>query len=231
LLLCGAAYGQGKEEIVTSKVISPGEKVAIEPGQLNKPAVFKIIVGEVTLTIRVSPDGYVQIVDPGVRAVVIVKNNLDNRASLDMKTNETVSMWPIAKMVIQGGSGEFALQVDAAGWAFVIRADRVRPGGIKVLCDNMTCTLLTGERLDTDRVGDDVTFRRIGQAWPGRLVRDIKRTTKPVTVAELPPSSRADDSRPTMPGVLSGRSSEFPWQTVPLPTISWEVFRPADVSP
>jgi hypothetical protein len=216
---------------VTVKELAPGEKVAIEPEQLEKAAVFRINIGQVSLTIRVSPDGFIQLLDPGFRTVVVVTNSLENRASLDLKRGEAVSIWPVKRLVIKGGSGEFALEVESAGWAFVVRADQTRPGGVKVLCDSMSCTLNTGERLDTDRIGDEVTFRRISQAWPGLLVKDITRSATETAVGTLPKDRRSDNSRPTMPGVLSDRGTQFSWQTIALPTITLVVFRPADVSP
>lgn len=232
VVACMSVAAGAEEPTVTTNDLLPGEKVAIEPDRLDDVAAFKILLGGSEITIKVNPDGYIQIYGATMRAVVAVRNNLGNRVTFDMKQEEAMSVWPIERMEIIGGSAEFVLKIDSSDWAYVVRADHVGPAGMKVRCDNMTCTLRTGERLDTDRVDDKVSFRRVGRSWPGTLVEDLTSPTRtPVATPGLPEDSLGDDTLSGAPGVLSDRNNDFPWQTVALPTISWDVFRPADVSP
>jgi hypothetical protein len=66
--------------------------------------------------------------------------------------------------------------------------------------------------------------------WPGRLLQARVRKEVPVEIpVEVP--IVAMRRREIVPGFEAAQETSSAWQTVPLPVLAWEVFRPPDVSP
>jgi len=221
----GAAPSEGR----TRRELAPGESVLIDPSTLEEEVVFEIVSGESSVALRVTPDGFLQIVEVKARVAVAAANEAGNRVSFGLIAGEKVSIWPLGQIRVSAATGEFSLDAQASDWAFVVRADEVRPGGLPFRCDDVPGTLQAGERLDSDREAGKIIFRKIGREWPGKpvLVQVPKAPPRPPAPAE----ERRRDGGPMPPGVIADRGRDFPWQTIPLPVIAWEIFRPPDVSP
>ena len=237
VLLAFSAWGEATGEKLLERGaaqtvrLRKGESFPINPLKLTSGTLFDITPGENRILLRVTPDGFMQFVETGARAKVTVRGRQKNTVGFELQAGELVSVWPVTSIKLSADVADQVI-VDASspGWAFVVRAEEVRQGGLPILVDGSTVTLAKGTRLDADidvRT-KQVIFRRTGQSWPGkpvavRAVREHVREGEAPTVAIV--------AEPTLPGVLLDREREFPWQTIPLPVIAWEVFRPPDVSP
>ena len=208
-----------------------GESFPINPLKLTGGTLFAITPGEDRILLRVTPDGFMQFVETGARAKVTVRGSRKSTVSFELQADELVSVWPVVTIKLSTDApDQVIVDASSSGWAFVVRADEVRKGGLPTLVNGSAVTITKGQRLDADidAKTKQVVFRRTGQSWPGkpvavRAVREHVREGEAPTVAIV--------AEPTLPGVLLDREREFPWQTIPLPVIAWEVFRPPDVSP
>lgn len=208
-----------------------GESFPINPLKLTSGTLFDVTAGEDRILLRVTPDGFMQFVETGARAKVTVRGSRKNKVSFELQAGELVSVWPMIKIKLSTDTpDQVIVDASASGWAFVVRAEEVRKGGLPTLVDGSPVILTKGQRLDADIDARTkrVVFRRTGQSWPGkpvavRAVRVHGRGAEEPTVVIV--------AEPTLPGVLLDREREFPWQTIPLPVLAWEVFRPPDVSP
>ena len=158
-----------------------------------------------------------------------------NRVRFRLARGVSVSIWPVERMLVTGGEKEFSLDVTAAGWAFVVRADSVGRRGLSATCDGAPCRLYDGQRIDADRTGSRVVFRAMRERYPGSIVerrivsQPAERTERPAPHIVLPSEGGIVDD--ALPGILPTTGRDLAWQTIPLPLMAWEVFRPPDVSP
>jgi len=215
--------------------IAPGRRAEIKALDLEMTTAFRLQTGDVRLDIRVTPDGMVQLVGVAVDVEVSAVGTEGNRVTLRLPRGSGVSVWPMERVLVTGGQRGFALEMTAAGWAFVVRADNVGPQGLSATCDGATCKLYEGQRLDADRKGSRVVFRAMRDSYPGSIVerrvitRPPRRPRQPAPrMAALSEGTIVDDA---LPGLLPTAGRDLTWQATPLPLLRWEVFRPADVSP
>ena len=231
--LSSAAKPADAEDIVKQQ-IAPGQQAEIEPLELDRAAVFSISTGKVRLDIRATPDGMVQLVNVAVDVEVAALGAEGNRVTFRLTRGTSVSIWPVERMLVTGGETNFALDVTAAGWAFVVRADSVGRRGLSAICDGAPCTLYNGQRIDADRKGSRVVFRAIRKSYPGSIVerRIVTKPTRPTRPSRpFVPTSEGDIVDDALPGIRPTAGRDLAWQGIPLPVMAWEVFRPADVSP
>lgn len=228
----GAMAPSAEDEERIPRELAADERVDLDLFDLERPAVFVLTTEGATMEVRATPDGLVQILKALALIRVSVQGAEGNRAVFNVHPGEQVSVWPVRRLAVTGGKREFTVRAHAAAWAFVVRADKVGRRGLKVQCDGLGCTLLRGQRLDADREGSKVVFRVVSPtSYPGEIVRAPTVPKDGVSDVELPGPARAGPLREAIPGVLLTSARDFPWQSVPLPVLSWEVFRPADVSP
>lgn len=210
-----------------SKELPPDSAVGIYSSVLERAAFFELTQGDKHITVRVTPDGLLQFLDADAGLDIAVRGTEGNLVSVELKPDERISIWPVERIIVRRGTDVFTVTATAAHWAFVVRADKVRRGGLPARCDNLPCTLRKDERLDTDRLGKRVVFRLAGRTYPGKVVRPRPKKPKKEVVgagAKKPTHVSAEVGEsapePVSPGVIAGRARDLPWQTVPLPTVS-----------
>lgn len=184
-----AARTGAEPEDVLEQTLEAGEQAAIAPLDYERPAVFRLSTGTARLTIRATPDGMVQLADVGVDLRVSARGSEGNEVSFLLPQGGSVAIWPVERVVVTGGAREYSLDVTAAGWAFVVRADRVGRRGLAVLCDGIKCLLYDGQRVDADRKGSEVAFRVTRKRYPGEFVVKPIVREGPVE-SDLPPPDR-----------------------------------------
>ena len=223
-----AAEGAPRELSVT-KELRRGASVLVDPLALTRSTIYELKAGENRVLLRVTPDGFLQFIETSAPVTVMVRGTRKNRVSFELEEGELVSVWPVVTIKISSdASDRIILEASSPGWAFVVRAEKVRQGGLPALVDGNPATLQKGQRLDADMKDKRVVFRLTRQTWPGTAVtmraiaEEVREPAVPTIVVVAEPS---------LPGVLLDRQRDFPWQTIPLPVIAWEVFRPPDVSP
>jgi hypothetical protein len=234
VFLFPAAESAGEEDTVEQE-IAPGRQAEIKPLDLGRPAVFRLSTGDVRLDISATPDGVVRLARVAVDVEVAVLGAEGNRVTFRMVRGTSVSVWPVERMLVTGGKSSFSLDVTAASWAFVVRADSVGRRGLSASCDGAPCRLQDGQRIDADRKGSRVVFRAMRERYPGSIV-ERRIVTRPVERREPPPRrivlpSEGEIVDDALPGILPTVGRDLAWQAIPLPVMAWEVFRPPDVSP
>ena len=128
-----------------------GETFRIGALKLVRSTLFEVTVAEGRILLRVTPDGFMQFVDTGVDAKVGVRGRRGNTVSFELQKGELVSVWPVATIELSlAGAGVVAVDVASADWAFVVRAEEVRTGGLRAIADGDAVTLVKGQRLDAD---------------------------------------------------------------------------------
>ncbi|MHC5055707.1 MAG: hypothetical protein ACYTKD_13435 [Planctomycetota bacterium] len=232
--LCPTAEPAEGEDTVAQE-IAPGRQAEVRPLDLERPAVFRLSTGDVRLDIRATPDGMVRLADVAVDVEVAALGAEGNRVTFRLVRGASVSIWPVERMLVTGGTKEFSLDVTAAGWAFVVRADNVGRRGLSATCDGAPCRLYDGQRIDADRKGSRVVFRAMRERYPGSIVerRIVSRPTERVErrTPRIVLPSEGDIVDDALPGILPTVGRDLAWQGIPLPVMAWEVFRPPDVSP
>jgi hypothetical protein len=232
LVLAASAFGgeAGAPEVKEVVELRPGASRPIDPLKLTTSTLFDIAAGDNRVLLRVTPDGFMQFVETGVRVTVTVRGQRKNTVGFELEKGELVSVWPLMSIELIAGDSDL-IKVDGSSpdWAFVVRAEKVRKGGLPALVDGNPVTLAKGQRLDAsvDPKSKEVVFLQTGQSWPGKVVT-MPAVAEHVREQEVP--TIVVVASPSLPGVLLDREREFPWQTIPLPVIAWEVFRPPDVS-
>lgn len=196
--------------------LPPDGAVGIDAVTLSRPAVFELTRADAHLNLRLTPDGLLEFLKADVGVVVFARGAEGNLVAVELRRGERISVWPVERIVVRAGADAFTVYAAAGQWAFVVRADKVRRGGLPARCDDLRWTLRSGERLDTDRLGTKVVFRATGATWPGSLV--TAQPDKPAKKA----AGRAGEGmpEPVSPGVVTGRARDFPWQSVPLPVVT-----------
>jgi len=229
-----AAEVQVPEDRIAQE-IAPGRQAQIRPLDLENGALFRLSTGDVHLEVRATPDGMVQLTGVTVDVDFSAVGAEGNRVTFRLPRGSGVSVWPVERILVTGGEKSFALDMTAAGWAFVVRADNVGPQGLSATCDGVPCRLYEGQRLDADRKGSRVVFRAMRNSYPGsiverRIVRPAPRRPRrpPPRIAALSGEAIVDDA---LPGLVPTAGRDLAWQATPLPLLRWEVFRPVDVSP
>ncbi len=232
--LSPAAESADRANIIAQEVAA-GSRAEIVPLDLESDAVFSLSTGDARLNIHATPDGVVRLADSTVGVEVTVMGEEGNRVTFRLTQGTSVSIWPIERLLVTGGEMQFSLNVTAAGWAFVVRADSVGQQGLIVSCDGASCKLHNGQRIDADRRGQKVVFRAMRGQYPGSLV-EMRIVSRPPAQPRPRPAPRVvmplegglvNEARP---GILPTTGRDMTWQTIPLPVLAWEVFRPADVS-
>lgn len=235
-LVCGTTTALGQDDLSTevkeSVELRAGEAApAIEPLKLTSSTLFIVSAGEKEIVLRVTPDGFMQFVETGTRVAVTVRGARKNTVSFELQKGELASVWPVVVIRLSlSGADKVVLGAFSPDWAFVVRADEVRKGGLPAVADGAEVTLEKNQRLDAtiDEETKQVVFLQTGQKWPGEVVT-MPAVAEPGRVEPVPTVVVA--AEPALPGVILDRERDFPWQTIPLPVIAWEVFRPPDVSP
>ncbi len=234
LIACPAATFAAEALVDGAKVardIAPDGVEEIDALTLEAPMTYELAAGQAKLTLLVTPDGVVTFVQTGGNVDVTVKGAEGSTVTFLLRPGQRVSLWPAGTILVRGVLGEFTVEAAASGWAFVVSAEDVGRDGLAARCDNVPCRIVTGERLDTDRKGAKVVFRKAGRSFPGPIV-GVSEADDRTTIAFAPEDGDVDRAtRAAAPGVIADVARDFPWQSVPLPVLSWEVFRPADVSP
>jgi hypothetical protein len=235
--LTPAAESADRANIIAQE-IAAGSQAEILPLDLDSDAVFSLSTGDARLNVHATPDGMVRLADSTVGVEVTVTGEEGNRVTFRLTQGTSVSVWPIERLLVTGGEMQFSLNVTAAGWAFVVRADSVGQQGLIASCDGASCKLYNGQRIDADRRGQKIVFRAMRGQYPGSIVETRLVSRPPTSPASRPrPAPRVfvplegglvDEARP---GILPTTGRDMTWQTIPLPVLAWEVFRPADVSP
>ncbi len=203
-------------EDLVERDLPPDGAVGIDAATLERPTVFELTCGEGHLNLRLTPDGLLEFLKTNVGVGVSARGAEGNLVGVEIRRGERISVWPVERIVVRGGADAFTVYAAAGQWAFVVRADKVRRGGLPARCDDLRWTLRSGERLDTDRLGTKVVFRATGATWPGSLVR--AQPDKPTKKA--PAQAAKGMPEPVSPGVVTGRARDFPWQSVPLPVVT-----------
>ena len=219
-------------EDTIAQEIAPGTQAEVKPLDLERAAVFDLSTGDARLKIRATPDGMVRLIDVAVDVQVAARGTEGNQVACRLARGGSISIWPVERILVTGGSRAFSLDVTAASWAFVVRADNVGRRGLSVSCDGVPHNLYNGQRIDADRKGSKVVFRAMSNRYPGRIVeRQVvtPRAVRPPRPVVLRPEG--DIAGDAFPGILSETGRDLAWQGIPLPVMSWEVFRPPDVSP
>lgn len=209
----------GDDEVGEDRVerdLPPDGAVGIDATTLGRPAVFELTRGEAHLNLRLTPDGLLEFLKTDVSVGVSARGAEGNLVGVELRRGERISVWPVERIVVRARVDAFTVYATVGQWAFVVRADKVRRGGLPARCDDLRWTLRSGERLDTDRLGTKVVFRATGAIWPGSLV--TARSDKPAKKA--PARAGEDMPEPVSPGVVTGRARDFPWQSVPLPVVT-----------
>jgi len=219
-----AAGAEGAYERIYDK-LERDESMEINLLDMDGPVVHEITCNGMRLTIRVTPDGLMQIQGPDV--LVSIEGSEGGRADLALGAEERISVWPVRRLTIRGGAAGFSVGATAADWAFVVRADQAPEGGIGVICDGIQCNLMTGGRLDADREGDRVVFREIAQEWPGFVVGTQKPTTGPG--GEVAHGGR--EGRPGEPSAAPAGPVAMVLPLVATGWAAWEVQTAPPVSP
>ena len=206
------------------KELAVGESVDVQVFGIDRSTYYEVLCRGERLALLLEADGVLQFIGVGAQVHVVVTGTRANRAELSLRPTEQISAWPMRRLVIRREEGRFALEVEAADWAFVVSAHTVLEGGLEVMCDGVRTVMAPDERLDVDRDGDAALFRVVADAWPGRAVG------APAIAAERgPPDERRPEvhvrrRRPTvgalppLPFVLTG------WG-------AWEIKPPQPVSP
>ena len=209
----------GDDQVGESRVerdLPPDGAVGIDAATLSRPAVFELTRGEAHLNLRLTPDGLLEFLEADVGVGVFARGAEGNLVSVELRRGERISVWPVERIVVRAGADAFTVYAAAGQWAFVVRADKVRRGGLPARCDDLRWTFRSGERLDTDRLGTKVVFRATGATWPGSLV-----TAQPDKPTKKAPAQAGEGMpEPVSPGVVTGRARDFPWQSVPLPVVT-----------
>jgi hypothetical protein len=228
-----AQLGAGRAEV--ERRVLPGGIEQIEPLSLEAPTVFNLAIQRGKARLRVTPDGFLQVLDAKVNLSFTVTGARANHAKFNLAPGDCVSIWPLESISVREWSSSLVVEAVASSWAFAVRADKVRRGALSVQGDGKWFKLRRGERLDTDREGDQVVFRMISKEVEVKEVpKTIPRTIRRPRVPRPPAPVREPVEgipEPVVPGVLTDRSLDHSWQTIPLPVIGWEAFRPPDVSP
>jgi hypothetical protein len=194
--------------------------------ELNERTVFELANSEKRIDITTSPDGLVELVTKSPSAQVIVAGPGGSRVDICLRPDERISVRPAEKVAASVSGGIIKLDVGTSDWSFAVQAEDVRAGGLPVLCDDMACVLRSGDRLETERLASRVTFLVSGSPGQGRLVKLLASSSRSSTSAGKKTEGVAGRSAssipgPVPPGVFDDRSRDFPWQSVPLPTIKW----------
>ena len=153
-LVCGttAALGQNdlSTEVKESVELRVGEAApAIEPLKLTSSTLFVVSAGENEIVLRVTPDGFMQFVETGTRVAVTVRGARKNTVSFELQKGELASVWPVVVIRLSlSGADKVVLGASSPDWAFVVRAEEVRKGGLPAVADGTKVTLVKNERLD-----------------------------------------------------------------------------------
>lgn len=230
VLVAGRAVSfaaEGEERI--TRELAPDGAEEIDVLALERPTVYEFSAATARLKVRLTPDGVVEFLETDAPVDTMVRGTERNEVRFRLQPGQRVSIWPVATLTVRAVEGGFSVDAAAAGWAFVVRADDVGARGLSVRCDGIPCKIRSGQRIDSDRKGPKVVFRVAGgrSGYPGRIVG----VTEPKEPPPRPVEVARGVTEQATPGVLVASARDFPWQSVPLPVLSWEVFRPADVSP
>ena len=229
LIAAGAVSFAAEEEDRVTRELAPDATEEVDVLALERPAVYVFSTAEARLEVRLTPDGLIQFLQTSVPVGTKVVGTGNNRVSFRLKPGQRVSVWPVATLTVRAAEGGISVEAAAAGWAFVVRADEVGRAGLSARCDGIPCKIRNKERIDSDRRDGKVVFRHVAGrvGYPGAVVG--ARPRKPRKARREPVV--ADVTEQAVPGVFVESARDFPWQSIPLPVLSWEVFRPADVSP
>jgi len=233
ILLGFAGPARGLEEPRVLKTIEPAGSMEIDPLDFDGPSVLEFTLGDRHLAIRVTPDGLVQVLQSDAGAGVVVDGAGGSNVKFDLLAGELVSIWPVDRIVLFDAGGRLAMNVETADWAFTVRADEVRDGGLPVVCNNAPYTLQVGQRLDTRMEGGQVAFGITGEFLVPETVVGVP-PAPPGSPAGPPAGPLSDLDLPgaVVAGVYSGGSAGPLWSIAAgLPTVTWEVIRPGEVSP
>jgi hypothetical protein len=196
----------------------------IEPSRLDKAILFELASGRHQVDLNVSPDGTMEITAKRPSAHVLVEGAKGNSADVFLKAGERISVRPAASAVVAMLDGRLMLNVTTTNWSFSVEADDVRPNGLPVLCDDMACILKPGSSLTTERLFSKVTFAVSDGGDHPKLVRLLvdssqeKEQGKPAAGAVAMNTGTKRPKRVSR-GVFDGRSRDFAWQSVALPTL------------
>lgn len=227
LVAAGAVSSAAEEERIAKELASGGSE-EVNVLALERPVVYEFSTAAARLKVRLTPDGVVEFLETTADVEMAVRGTEGGEVRFSLRSGQRVSIWPVATLKVGAVAGGFSVEAAAGGWAFVVRADDVGRKGLSVKCDGIPRRISSGQRIDSDRKRGKVVFRVTGgrEGYPGRLVGPRERVKPPVR-----PSVTKEGLPRATPGVLVASARDFPWQSVALPVLSWEVFRPADVSP
>lgn len=205
----------------------------VVPSALESPKDCELEGPAGRFSMRIHPDGLVEVTEAGAPVFFSISGE-GRRVSGELHAGERISAWPVARLTAEAKRTGFSLRMEAEAWAFTLRADEVRRKGLPLLCEGgLQARLKSGERIDSVFENRRRGYRLAGgpkDVWPGRLLQVPRREEVPV---ELPPEAPlvAMRRREIVPGFEATQETTSAWQTVPLPVLVWEVFRPPDVSP
>jgi len=196
-------------------LLRPGGSAVIEPFMLDRVAVHEIASGSRRMSVRATPDGYLQFHSPAAVAEVTVTGEAGSKATFKLGLGDRVAVWPARRLEVRPSPSGFSGVVEAADWAFVVRADKTSPDGIAVRCGGTICHLMAGWRLAMDRRGDDIIFRVVQRQWPGKVVGKPEKPRKPVPAAK--DTAKAAPAAPPLPLVERQWAA---WEVRPDPPVS-----------
>jgi len=199
-------------------LLQPGGSAVIEPFMLDRVAVHEIASGNRRMSVRATPDGYLQFHTRTAVAQVVVTGETGSKATFKLGTGDRVAVWPARRLEVRPSPLGFSGVVEAADWAFVIRADKTSSDGIAVWCGGTVCRLMSGWRLAMDRRGDDIVFRVVQREWPGKVVGKPQKPQKPAPAAKE--TSKTPEVTPAAPPLPLVERRWAAWEVRPDPPVS-----------
>ncbi len=222
-----AAAGEGEDDYW--REVPAGGSVKLDPLALARRGVFRLTSGGKTIVLRLTPDGLLVLTGSEVGIVAEVRGTQGNLAVFDLELDEMVSVWPVDGVIVRADAGLFTVRADCSTWAFVVRVDAARSGGLPVDCDGNTANLLPGQRIDVFGKPGAVAWRLTAEGWAGVAI------IGPETPTEQDPGAReyvADvGATRIVPGVVTNPNLLQPWHMSQLSgLVDWEFQLPPIVS-
>ena len=161
-----AAAASARSATVEHDMVKDGA-LEIDVLSLTEPTVYAIRSGRRVTRLEVTPDGRVTFLEGGSVDSVSVRGANGDSAKFKTSRHDRVAVWPVLHLSLSGGPTGIFVNLGGASWAFAVSAERSGRGGLAIEAGGGEATISGGERLDVDREGGKVVFRKIGAKWPG----------------------------------------------------------------
>lgn len=167
VVMFGSVASAQSTDPVQNYELETGKRLSLPTLTQEKLAIYKIKSGKQTITVKVLPGGYIEILEGSTTLRLSVDTPNGKRITLNIGLSEGIALWPVSDFSLRGSDNFFIAGLSVADEFFTLKAIKTKRG-IKVLAPTGEVTLRQSQRLEGNATTPVMSYRLVSKSFPGR---------------------------------------------------------------